>query len=115
MTPTLGGSKLIGFSIREHPISPLAWTMPPIAAEDLFLSVLKEHPKVLEEPEPVVRVQRLTDVAVEFAVRPWVKTADYWPVYWDVTREVKLRMANAGFRIPFPAAALRPVEPPRED
>ena len=44
----------------------------------------------------------LGDSWIEFAVRPWVNTADYWTVYWDVTREVKLRFDREGIRVPFP-------------
>jgi small conductance mechanosensitive channel len=39
---------------------------------------------------------------VDFVVRPWVKTDDYWDVFWDVTREVKLRFDREGISIPFP-------------
>jgi small conductance mechanosensitive channel len=35
-------------------------------------------------------------------VRPWVKTDDYWDVYWDITREVKMRFDREGISIPFP-------------
>jgi small conductance mechanosensitive channel len=39
---------------------------------------------------------------VNFIVRPWVKTEEYWDVYWDVTREVKKRFDEEGISIPFP-------------
>jgi small-conductance mechanosensitive channel len=39
---------------------------------------------------------------VNFVVRPWSKTDDYWDVYWDVTREVKRRFDEEGISIPFP-------------
>jgi small conductance mechanosensitive channel len=39
---------------------------------------------------------------VDFIVRPWVKADDYWDVYWDVTRTVKLRFDEEGISIPFP-------------
>jgi small conductance mechanosensitive channel len=71
-------------------------------AEKVFRSILEEHPKVLEDPEPNVRLHELGDSSVNFIVRPWVKTDDYWDVYWDVTREVKLRLDREGISIPFP-------------
>jgi small conductance mechanosensitive channel len=61
-------------------------------AEEVLASVLREHPKVLEDPEPLVKVHKLTDSATQFVVRPWVKREDYWQVYWDLTREAKLRL-----------------------
>ena len=44
----------------------------------------------------------LGESSVDFAVRSWVRTDDYWNVYWDVTREVKLRFDAEGISIPFP-------------
>jgi small conductance mechanosensitive channel len=48
------------------------------------------------------RIAELGDSSVNFVVRPWVKTDDYWDVYWDITREVKLRFDSEGLSIPFP-------------
>jgi len=58
--------------------------------------------KVLKDPEPVVRLHTLGDSSMDFIVRPWSKTSDYWDVYWDVTREVKRRFDEEGISIPFP-------------
>jgi small conductance mechanosensitive channel len=66
------------------------------------MSILEEHEKALKDPEPVVKLHNLGDSSVDFIVRPWVNTADYWDVYWDVTREVKMRFDREGIAIPFP-------------
>ena len=71
-------------------------------AEEILTSVLNDHDKILDDPEPVVRVNALGESSVEFIVRPWVKTDDYWEVKWDVTREVKMRFDREGITIPFP-------------
>ena len=71
-------------------------------AEQVLRSILEEHPKVLEDPEFVVKVHELGDSSVNFVVRPWVTRDDYWDVHWDVTREVKLRFDREGISIPFP-------------
>ncbi len=42
------------------------------------------------------------DSSVDFIVRPWVRTAEYWDVYWDITRKVKERFDAEGISIPFP-------------
>jgi small conductance mechanosensitive channel len=57
---------------------------------------------VLDDPEPMVRLHTLGESSVDFVVRPWVKTDDYWDVYWAVTREVKMRFDREGISIPFP-------------
>jgi small conductance mechanosensitive channel len=71
-------------------------------AEKILLAILEEHPKVLEDPEPVVKLHSLGDSSVNFVVRPWVARDDYWDVHWDITREVKMRFDREGVSIPFP-------------
>lgn len=71
-------------------------------AEAILRAVVSEHPLVLKEPEPVIRVHELADSSVNFIVRPWTRTTDYWAVYWDLTRTVKERFDAAGVSIPFP-------------
>jgi small conductance mechanosensitive channel len=70
--------------------------------EKVLAGILKEHPKVLADPEPMIKLHTLGESSVDFIVRPWVKTEDYWDVYWDVTREVKMRFDREGISIPFP-------------
>jgi len=71
-------------------------------AHDILVDIITSHPKVLKEPEPVIRVHALADSSVNFIARPWALTADYWEVYWDVTRKVKQRFDEQGIGIPFP-------------
>ena len=70
--------------------------------EQVLQEILDSHDKVLAEPEPIVRLHELADSSVNFVVRPWVKTDDYWDVYWDITRSVKIRFDEEGISIPFP-------------
>jgi len=70
--------------------------------ERVLQDILDSHEKVLAEPEPVVRLHELADSSVNFVVRPWVKKEDYWDVYWDITRAVKMRFDEEGISIPFP-------------
>jgi len=71
-------------------------------AERILKEIVESHDKVLEEPAPNIRLHKLGDSSVNFVVRPWTKTPDYWEVYWDITREVKLRFDREGITIPFP-------------
>ena len=71
-------------------------------AHDILVDIINSHPKVLKEPEPTIRMHALADSSVNFIARPWAGTADYWDVYWDVTRAVKQRFDEAGIGIPFP-------------
>ena len=71
-------------------------------AQKIMGEVLDELEQVLDDPAPVVRVHELADSSVNFVCRPWVRTENYWDVYWDVTRKVKERFDNEGITIPFP-------------
>jgi small conductance mechanosensitive channel len=71
-------------------------------AEKVLADILEHHDKILEEPAPMVHLHELGDSSVNFVVRPWVKVADYWDVYWYVTRAVKMRFDEEGISIPFP-------------
>lgn len=64
--------------------------------------ILDQHPLVLDKPERLVKLHALGESSVDFIVRPWVKTDDYWDVYWDITRSVKDRFDEEGISIPFP-------------
>ncbi|MFV1987332.1 MAG: mechanosensitive ion channel family protein [Gemmatimonadota bacterium] len=71
-------------------------------AERILTELVEQHEMVLSDPSPVIKVQELGDSAVDFVVRPWCRTDDYWDVYWDVTRAVKEAFDAAGIGIPFP-------------
>ncbi len=71
-------------------------------AERILAEVAANHELVLDTPETNVRVHSLGDSSVNLILRPWVKTEDYWTVYWDLTREVKLRFDREGVNIPYP-------------
>jgi len=64
--------------------------------------ILKEDDRVLNDPEPTIGVLELGESSVNLAVRPWVKTADYWNVYFDLNERIKLRFDAEGIQIPFP-------------
>jgi small conductance mechanosensitive channel len=71
-------------------------------ARRVLEEVVSAHDKVLKDPETVIRVHELGDSSVNFICRPWVRTADYWEVYWDLTAAVKQRFDREGISIPFP-------------
>ncbi len=71
-------------------------------AQAILEEIVSAHPKALKEPEPTIKLSALGDSSVNFIVRPWAKTADYWAVFWDITREVKRRFDAEGIGIPYP-------------
>ena len=71
-------------------------------AQKILEEILANHAAILKDPEPIVRVHELGDSSVNFVVRPWVETENYWDVHWDITRSVKERFDAEGVSIPFP-------------
>ena len=73
-----------------------------LKAKQVLLSILEADERILKDPAPVVAVSELADSSVNFIVRPWVANADYWPVLWSITEQVKLRFDEEGISIPYP-------------
>ncbi len=71
-------------------------------AESILFDILNNHSLVLKDPEPVIKLHELADSSVNFIVRPWAKTGDYFAVYWDVMRAVKERFHAEAISIPYP-------------
>jgi small conductance mechanosensitive channel len=70
--------------------------------ERILAEIVDSHELILKQPEAVIRLHELADSSVNFVVRAWTKTEDYWDVYWDLMRGVKLRFDEEGISIPFP-------------
>lgn len=64
--------------------------------------IIDGEKRILKDPEPVIAVAELADSSVNFVVRPWVKSADYWDVKWALTEEIKLAFDTEGICIPYP-------------
>jgi len=71
-------------------------------AKQVLMNMLKNHPKVLDDPAPTVEVVELADSSVNLVVRPWCRPEDYWDVYFGVTQAIKESLDAAGISIPFP-------------
>ncbi len=71
-------------------------------AKKIINRILKQDKRVLTDPEPSVAVAELADSSVNFNVRPWCKTEDYWDVYSDTHESIKLTFDAEGISIPYP-------------
>lgn len=71
-------------------------------AKDILSNLVKEDNRILSEPAPMVALSELGDSSVNFVVRVWVNSADYWGVYFDMLEKVKLTFDAQGISIPFP-------------
>jgi small conductance mechanosensitive channel len=71
-------------------------------AKEIMQDIVTNHELVLPEPEPLIAVSELADSSVNFNVRPWVKSSDYWAVRFDITEKIKLAFDENGISIPYP-------------
>ncbi|MCE0494147.1 small-conductance mechanosensitive channel MscS [Vibrio salinus] len=70
--------------------------------KEVLQSVVEEDPRVLKNRDITIGVHELADSSVNFVVRPWVKTENYWPLYWDLMQNIKEALDEHGIEIPFP-------------
>lgn len=71
-------------------------------AADVLAKVCHEHRGVLDEPPTKIFVTNLGDSSVDFVVRPWVKSVDYWTVRAEILENAKVALEAAGCNIPYP-------------
>ena len=67
-----------------------------------LVDLLAADPRILEDPEPFVAVSELGDSSINFVVRPWVASGDYWAVRYELNEKIKLGFDENGFNIPYP-------------
>jgi small conductance mechanosensitive channel len=71
-------------------------------AKQLLEEIINSEPRRLEDPAPTVQVKELADNSVNFAVRLWVNSGDWWATRCDLTERIKLSFDEQGIEIPFP-------------
>ena len=71
-------------------------------AKETLLEIIHNDERILQDPAPFVAVNELADNSVNFIVRAWTKTEDYWDVHFDMLERVKLAFDEKGISIPYP-------------
>lgn len=71
-------------------------------AKAILEQLVQEDERILEDPKPTIALSELGDSSINFIVRPWVNSSDYWGVFWDMNEKVKLAFDEAGISIPYP-------------
>ncbi len=112
-------SKIFGDTIRNITAEPvrrvdmtvgIGYGSPVERALEIITGLLREDPRVLDDPAPQVAVGELADSSVNILVRPWAKTEDYWGVKLDFLRNVKDAFDREGIEIPFPQLVVHKPE-----
>jgi small conductance mechanosensitive channel len=70
--------------------------------KNVIKKILEEESRILKDPAPVIAVLELAESSVNFVVRPWVKTENYWDVFFSLQEKIKIRFDEEGITIPFP-------------
>lgn len=71
-------------------------------ARDILHNLMQEDKRIMKDPAPFVALAELADSSINFAVRAWVKTEDYWDVFFDMNQKVYDSFTAEGVNIPFP-------------
>lgn len=102
----LTGDNIINYSAKETRrldlVFGVAYDADLLKVRKIIDEMLSKDERILKDPAPTIGVLELADSSVNFAVRPWVKTGDYWDVYFALTEGVKKRFDAEGIGIPFP-------------
>lgn len=81
-----------------------------LVAKAVLQEVMDADDRVLKEPSVDIFVSAHADSSVNFVVRPWVASENYWPVYFDTHERVKIAFDKAGITIPFPQRDVHIIE-----
>lgn len=79
-------------------------------ARDLIKQVLDAEATVLKDPEPTIMLLELGESSVDFAVRPWVKSGDYWTTRAALLETIKTRFDEQGISIPYPQRDIHMIQ-----
>lgn len=71
-------------------------------AKNILENIIKDEKRILENPATMIAVSELANSSVNLVVRPWVKTAEYWDVYFALMEKIKLTFDKEGIHIPYP-------------
>ena len=100
------GGTIINYSAREtrriDMIFSIGYSDDLRQARSIIEDVIKSDERILTDPEPTIMVTELAASSVDFAVRPWVKSGDYWKVRAFLLEEIKSRFDANGIGIPYP-------------
>jgi small conductance mechanosensitive channel len=78
--------------------------------KDVLAKVVSEDERILKDQDITIAVSELADNSVNLVVRPWVKAADYWGVYFDLTEKIKTTFDKEGISIPYPQRDLHIID-----
>lgn len=82
----------------------------PEKVKECIARVVGEHPLTLPTPEPLIRVSGYGSSSIEYVLRVWCATDDYWTVYFDLMEQVKTAFDKAGVEMTYDHLNVHVVE-----
>ena len=70
--------------------------------KEVLTRIVMSHPLTFKDPEPLIRPMAYNDSSIDFTVRVWCQSSDYWAIYYDLHEQVKTAFDQEGITIPFP-------------
>lgn len=102
----LMGDSIINYSVKDKRrvdmVFGISYSDDIDKAKKVINQIISNDPRILKDPAPQIVVSALADSSVNFNVRPWVNSSDYWGVYFDVTEAIKKSFDDHELSIPFP-------------
>ncbi|MDY2736216.1 MAG: mechanosensitive ion channel [Intestinibacter sp.] len=103
---TLSNGSLINFTAKETRrvdfIFSVGYDTELLKVRRVLKDIVDKHNLILSKPEPFIGLVEHNASSLDFAVRVWVKTEDYWTVYFDLLETVKNRFDEENINIPYP-------------
>ena len=100
------GDSIVNFSAKEQRridmIAGVSYSDDLAKVKQVLQGILSEDERILKEPAPTIGLLEMAESSINFAVRPWVKTTDYWDVFFATQEKIKQRFDAEGISIPFP-------------
>lgn len=102
----IAGEKIVNYTAEPERRVDLTFSAsydaPVDTVRDAIMAVITAHPMTLITPPPSVRVAKYGDSAIDYSVRAWCATGDYWTVYYDLMEQVKAAFDKAGVEMTYP-------------
>ena len=115
----ISGEKIINYSTEERRRVDLtfnaSYDSPLQQVTGVLRAVVAAHPMALAEPEPFVRVNAYRDSSIEYVVRVWCATGDYWTLYYDLLEQVKEAFDQNGIEMTYNHLNVHLVERKEEE
>lgn len=102
----LANGKIVNYSVEETRridlIFGVSYQDDIIKVKALLNQMIMQHPLIMKEPEPLVRITEHAESSINFIIKVWCKKEDYWDIYYDLHEQVKTMFDREGITIPFP-------------